>query len=94
MSLTRNEGERHPILTYPDVLCILGVDYLKRGYFKDRKGYQWTFGIAAVEAEDIEQLSTLPGLSEDLSVVGLFKVEEQQVPFPTTAVHQRKYRTS
>ncbi|GAB0209156.1 hypothetical protein GRJ2_003381300 [Grus japonensis] len=74
--------------------CILGIDYLRRGYFKDPKGYWWAFGIAALEAEEIEPLSSLPGLSEDPSVVGLLRVEEQQVPIATTTVHRRQYRTN
>jgi len=52
------------------------------------------FGIAALETEEIKQLSILPGLSEDPSVVGLLRVEEQQVPIATTAVHRRQYRTN
>ncbi|RMC16748.1 hypothetical protein DUI87_06342 [Hirundo rustica rustica] len=73
--------------------CILGIDYLRNGYFKDPKGYRWAFGIAAVETEDIRQLSTLPGLSDDSCAVGLLRVEEQQVPIATTTVHRRQYRT-
>ncbi|GAB0205676.1 hypothetical protein GRJ2_003033200 [Grus japonensis] len=61
---------------------------------RDPKGYQWAFGIAALEAEEIEPLSSLPGLSEEPSVVGLLRVEEQQVPIATTTVHQRQYRTN
>ena len=76
MSLTGNEWQKHPILTGPEAPCILGIDYLRRGYFKDPKGYRWAFGIAALETEGIEQLSTLPGLSEDPLVVGLLRVEE------------------
>ncbi|KAK4826302.1 hypothetical protein QYF61_007149, partial [Mycteria americana] len=63
-------------------------------YFKDPKGYRWAFGIAALEMEEIKQLSTLPGLSEDASVVGLLRVEEQQVPTATTTVHWRQYLES
>ncbi|GAB0203749.1 hypothetical protein GRJ2_002840500 [Grus japonensis] len=74
-------------------LCILGIDYLRRGYFKDPKGYRWAFGIAALEAEEIEPLSTLPGLLEDPSVVGLLRVKEQQVPIATTTVHRWQYHT-
>ncbi|KAM4642909.1 LOW QUALITY PROTEIN: conserved oligomeric Golgi complex subunit 8-like [Amazona ochrocephala] len=44
--------------------------------------------------EEIEQLCALPGLSEDPSVVGLLKVEEQQVAIATTPVHQWPYRTN
>ncbi|GAB0206804.1 hypothetical protein GRJ2_003146000 [Grus japonensis] len=74
--------------------CILGIDHLRRGYFKDPKGYRWAFGIAALEMEETEPLSSLPGLSEDPSVVGLLRVEGQQVPIATTTVHQRQYRTN
>ncbi|GAB0210241.1 hypothetical protein GRJ2_003489900 [Grus japonensis] len=93
VSLTGKDWEKHPIVTGPEALCILGIDYLRRGYFKDPKGYQWAFGIAALEAEEIELLSSLPGLSEDPSIVGLLRVEEQQVPIATTTVHPRQYRT-
>ncbi|KAM6381871.1 uncharacterized protein FN964_007724 [Alca torda] len=94
VSLTGNKWEKHPIITGPDAPCIIGIDFLKRGYFKDPKGYRWAFGIAAVETEDITQLSTLPGLSDDPSVVGLLKVKEQQVPIATATVHRRQYRTN
>ncbi|GAB0203616.1 hypothetical protein GRJ2_002827200 [Grus japonensis] len=67
-------------------------NYLR--YFKDPKGYRWAFGIAALEAEEIEPLSSLPGLLEEPSVVGLLRVEEQQVPIATTTVHRRQYRTN
>ncbi|GAB0209595.1 hypothetical protein GRJ2_003425200 [Grus japonensis] len=94
VSLTGNEWQKHPIVTGPEALCILGIDYLWKGYFKDPKGYRWAFGIATLEAEEIEPLSSLPGLSEDPSVVGLLRVEEQQVPIATTTVHRRQYRTN
>ncbi|KAK4810605.1 hypothetical protein QYF61_007342 [Mycteria americana] len=94
VSLTGNEWQKPPIVTGPDAPCILGIDYLRRGYFKDPKGYRWAFGIAALETEEIKQLSTLPGLSEDPSVLGLLRVEEQQVPIATTTVHRRQYRTN
>ncbi|KAK4807067.1 hypothetical protein QYF61_018408 [Mycteria americana] len=74
--------------------ALADTDYLRRGYFKDPKGYRWAFGIAALETEEIKQLSALPGLSEDPSVVGLLRVEEQQVPIATTTVHRRQYRTN
>ncbi|GAB0207225.1 hypothetical protein GRJ2_003188100 [Grus japonensis] len=64
---------------------------LRRGYFKDPKGYWWAFRIAALETEEIELLSSLPGLSEDPSVVGLLRVEEQQVPIASTTVHLQQY---
>ncbi|GAB0208621.1 hypothetical protein GRJ2_003327800 [Grus japonensis] len=94
VSLTGNDWQKHPIVTGPEAPCILGIDYLRKGYFKDPKGYRWAFGIAALEAEEIEPLSSLPGLSEDPSVVGLLRVEEQQVPIATTTVHRRQYCTN
>ncbi|GAB0185014.1 hypothetical protein GRJ2_000966700 [Grus japonensis] len=94
VSLTGNEWQKHPIVTGPEAPCILGIDYLRKGYFKDPKGYWWAFGIVALEAEEVEPLSSLPGLSEDPSVVGLLRVEEQQVPIATTTVHRRQYRTN
>ncbi|KAK4826744.1 hypothetical protein QYF61_010997 [Mycteria americana] len=43
-------GEKHPIVTSPEAPSILGIDYLRRGYFKDPrryfkdpKGYRWAF---------------------------------------------------
>ncbi|GAB0209962.1 hypothetical protein GRJ2_003462400 [Grus japonensis] len=94
VSLTGNEWEKHPIVTGPEVPHILGIDYLRRGYFKDPKGYRWAFGTAVLEAEETEPLSSLPGLLEDPSVVRLLKVKEQQVPIATITVHRRQYRTN
>ncbi|TRZ07928.1 hypothetical protein HGM15179_019175 [Zosterops borbonicus] len=92
VSLTGKEWQKHPIVTGPEVPCILGIDFLRNGYYKDPKGLRWVFGIAAVEAEGIKQLNTLPGLLENPSTVGLLKVEEQQVPVATSTVHRRQYR--
>ncbi|KAK4818478.1 LOW QUALITY PROTEIN: hypothetical protein QYF61_014180 [Mycteria americana] len=75
VSLTGNEWQKHPTVTGPEAPCILGIDCLRRGDFKDPKGYRWAFGIAALETEEIKQLSTLPGLSEDPSVVGLLRCQ-------------------
>ena len=36
-------------------------------------------------------MSALSGLSEDLSVVGLLRVKEQQVPIATKTVHRQQY---
>ncbi|GAB0203355.1 hypothetical protein GRJ2_002801100 [Grus japonensis] len=94
VSFTGDKWEKHPIVTGPEAPCILGIDYLRRGYFKDPKGYRWAFGVATVNAEKIKQLSTLPGLSEDPFVVGLLQVEEQQVPIATRTVHRWQYRTN
>ncbi|TRZ08103.1 hypothetical protein HGM15179_019006 [Zosterops borbonicus] len=88
VSLTRKEWQKHPIVTGPEALCILGIDFLWNGYYKEPKGLRWAFGIAAVEAEGIKQLNTLPRLSENPSAVGLMKVEEQQVPVATSTVHR------
>jgi len=63
---------------------MLGTDYLRREYFKDSKEYRWAFSVAALETEEIKQLSTLPGPAEDPSVVGLLGVKEQKVPIATT----------
>ncbi|KAK4806478.1 LOW QUALITY PROTEIN: hypothetical protein QYF61_013971 [Mycteria americana] len=87
VSLTGNEWQKHPTVTGPEAPCILGIDYLRRGV-------PVGFGIAALETEEIKQLSALPGLSEGPSVVGLLRVEEQQVPIATTMVHWRQYRTN
>ncbi|KAF4804390.1 hypothetical protein TURU_008439 [Turdus rufiventris] len=73
---------------------VLGVDFLRSSYYKDPKGLRWTFGIAAVKAEGIKKLNTLPKLSEKPSAVKALKVEEQQVPIATSTVHRRQYRTN
>ena len=94
VSLTGKEWQKHPMVTGPEAPCILGVDYLRRGYFKDPKGYWWAFGIAALETEKIKQLPTLPSLLEDPSVVGLLRVKEQQVPIATATARRWQYRTN
>ncbi|TRZ07255.1 hypothetical protein HGM15179_019851 [Zosterops borbonicus] len=87
VSLTGKEWQKHPIGTSPEVPCILSIDFLRNGYYKGLKGLKWAFGIATVEAEGIRQLNTLPGLSVNLSTVGVRKVEEQQVAIATLAVN-------
>jgi len=62
--------------------------------FQGPKGVRWAFGIAALEAEEVKQLSILPGLLEDPSVLGLLRVEEQQVPITTRTGHQQQCRTN
>ncbi|RMB89079.1 hypothetical protein DUI87_34537 [Hirundo rustica rustica] len=94
VSLTGKEWQKHPIVTGSGAPCILGIDFLRNGYYKDSKGFRWAFGIAAVEAEGIKKLNGLPGLSENPSAVGLLKVEEQRVPVATSTVHRRQYRTN
>jgi len=74
ISLIDKDWQKHPIVTGPGALRILGINYLRRGYFKDPKGYQGAFGIAAFKT-DVKQLSVLPPLI-DPSVVGLQQVEE------------------
>jgi len=54
VSLTGQEWQKHTIVTGPQAPCILGIDCLRRGYFKDPKGYRWAFGIAALETEEIK----------------------------------------
>ncbi|RMC20516.1 hypothetical protein DUI87_01367 [Hirundo rustica rustica] len=88
VSLTGKEWQKHPVVTGPGAPHILGIDFLWNGYYKDSKGLRWAFGIAAVEAEGIKKLNSLPGLSENPFAVGLLKVEEQQVPVATSTVHR------
>lgn len=38
ISLSGNEWHKHPLVNGLEALCILGIDYLRRGYFKDPKG--------------------------------------------------------
>jgi len=92
--LTGTDWQKHPIVTGPGAPCMLDIDCLRRGHFKDPKGYRWAFGIAAVDTDNIKQLSVLPGLSEDPSVVGLLHVKEQQVPTATKTVHRQQYCTN
>ncbi|RMC16743.1 hypothetical protein DUI87_06337 [Hirundo rustica rustica] len=73
---------------------LIQPDFLRNGYYKDSKGLRWAFRIAAVRAQGIKKLNSLPGLSENTSAVGLLKVEEQRVPVATSTVHRRQYRTN
>ncbi|KAJ7425276.1 hypothetical protein BTVI_03354 [Pitangus sulphuratus] len=52
ISLTGDQWEKYPIVTGPEAPCILDMDYLRRRYFKDLKGYQWAFGVAVVTEEE------------------------------------------
>ncbi|KAF4797056.1 hypothetical protein TURU_077931 [Turdus rufiventris] len=94
VSLTGKGWQKHTIVTGPEAPCILGIDFLKNGYYKDPKGFRWAFGIAAVAAEGIKQLNTLRGLSENPSALQVLKVEDQQVPIATSTVHHRQYWTN
>lgn len=49
VSLTRNEWQKHPIVTGLEDPRILGKDCLRREYFNDPQRYQWAFGVAALE---------------------------------------------
>lgn len=40
VSLTRKEWHKHPIVTGPEALCILGIGFLGSGYLKDPKGHR------------------------------------------------------
>ncbi|RMC11838.1 hypothetical protein DUI87_11964 [Hirundo rustica rustica] len=93
VSLTEKEWQKHPVVTGPGAPHILGIDFLRNGYCKTLRD-SWAFGMAAVEAEGIKKLNTLPGLSENPSAVGLLKVEEQRVPIATSTVHRRQYWTN
>ena len=39
ISLTGEDWQKHPIVTGPGAPSILGIDYLRRGYFNDPKAY-------------------------------------------------------
>lgn len=55
MSLTANKWQNHPIVTGSEAQDILGINCLRRRYFKDPKGHNLDFGIGAV-AQEIKQL--------------------------------------
>jgi len=57
------------------------------------KGCWWAFGVATMDAEQNKQLSSLPGLQEDLTVVGLLHAEVQQLLIATMMLHQQWYGT-
>lgn len=78
VSLSGNEWQKHPFVTGPETLCIFGINCLRRGHFKDPKGYRWALGIAALSSDD---------LSEDPSVVRLLRIKEQQVPIVAQWAH-------
>ena len=73
ISLLGKDWQKGPVVTGPGAPCLLGIDYLRRGYFKDSKGYQWDFGVAAVDTEGVKQLSVLPGLSADPLLWGCYE---------------------
>ncbi|KAJ7424041.1 hypothetical protein BTVI_07874 [Pitangus sulphuratus] len=77
VNLAGNEWQKHPIVTGPEALCSLGIDYLRRGYLKDQKGIV-AFGMASVETEEIRQQNTFLGHSEDPFAVALLRAKEGQ----------------
>ncbi|TRZ08572.1 hypothetical protein HGM15179_018542 [Zosterops borbonicus] len=94
VSLTGKEWQKHPNVTTPEALGILGIDFLQNSHFKHPKGLKWAFGIAAVEEEGNRQLNASPRLSENPSAVGPLNVEEQHVQIATSMVHHQQYRTN
>lgn len=72
-----NKRQNYPTATDPEAPCIRGIDYFRRGYFKDPTGRCWAFGTDALETEEIRQLNTLPDLSEDPSVLRLLRDKEK-----------------
>ncbi|KAK4830621.1 hypothetical protein QYF61_012446 [Mycteria americana] len=65
--------------------------------WKDEEGP--TVDEAATQLREYEEsisssLSTLPSLSEDPSVVGLLRVEEQQMSIATITVYQQQHHTN
>ena len=48
ISLTGENWQKDTAVTGQGAPCILGIDYLRRGHFKDPKGYQWAFRIPKV----------------------------------------------
>lgn len=100
VSLTGNEWQKLPIVTSPEAPCILDkgmhgyLKYPQERVFKEPKGCWWAFGRVVLEMKLIKQLSTLPSLSEDTSVLGLLRVKKQQEMIATTMEHWWQYRTS
>jgi len=60
VSLTGDKWEKYPIVTSQGALCIQGIDYLRRGYFKDPMGYAQAFCVVTVNTEKIKELSIYP----------------------------------
>ncbi|RMB93993.1 hypothetical protein DUI87_29580 [Hirundo rustica rustica] len=45
VSLTEKEWQKHPIVTGSGAPCILGIDFLRNGYYKDSKGLRPQFAF-------------------------------------------------
>lgn len=50
--------------------------------------------MATLGTEKIKQLSSMCGLSDDLSVVGLPQVRELQLPIASMMVHKQQFHTN
>lgn len=75
VSLMGNKWQKHPIVANLEAPHILGT--IPKGYFKDPKGYECAFGIAAVGANKNKQLPTSSSLEKDPSVAGLLHGKNQ-----------------
>ncbi|RMC01062.1 hypothetical protein DUI87_22326 [Hirundo rustica rustica] len=49
----RERVAKHPIVTGPEAPCILGIDYLRNGYFKDTKDDSCAAGLLRVEEQQV-----------------------------------------
>ncbi|RMB92487.1 hypothetical protein DUI87_31130 [Hirundo rustica rustica] len=58
VSLTGNEWKRHPIVTGPEAPCILSMDFLRNGYFKDPKKFRTTRDAVIPIHKIIRELET------------------------------------
>jgi len=92
-SLTGNDWQKHPIVTGPAALCILGIDCLRRGYFKDQKRTSRLW-MQLLWRQRKNSCLPCPVPWRILPLWGLLGVEEQQVPVATTMLHQQQYHTS
>lgn len=84
--LTGSEGQKHSIVTGLEAPCILGIDHLGRGYFRNAKRHLWALGELLWRQKKLRQLNSLLGLSEDSSAVGQLRIEEQQIRMASAAV--------
>ncbi|RMC00700.1 hypothetical protein DUI87_22727 [Hirundo rustica rustica] len=51
VSLTGKEWQKHPIVTGPGAPCILGIDFLRNGYYKDSKGLSLIWPVRKPDGE-------------------------------------------
>ncbi|KAK4827198.1 hypothetical protein QYF61_015226 [Mycteria americana] len=80
VSLTGNEWQKHPTVTGPEAPCILGIDYLRRGYFKDSKGgntaediFEKGKKIVQIPLKDrfVIKQSKVKGPAQEIQVLGI-----------------------